>query len=212
MSQPVASGYRPNVTRAVRRLDNDERRNQLLAVGLELFSNASFDSVSIDEIARRVGISRGLLYHYFASKRVFYVEIVRLAARDLLSRLGQGSVATSADRLRTDLDAYLRFVTEHSAGFVTLLRGGIGSDPEVQQVLDETRSAIVRQVLDGLGLDTAPAPLEVALFGWVGYVESASLRWLTVPSETAPPAEDLVVLFSRLLATTLDETSRPAWS
>src|SRR4051812_29118624 len=40
-SQRIASGYRPMVTRAVRRLDNDERRNQLLAVGLELFSNAS---------------------------------------------------------------------------------------------------------------------------------------------------------------------------
>ncbi|HSP37921.1 MAG TPA: TetR/AcrR family transcriptional regulator [Frankiaceae bacterium] len=193
------------MTRPARRLDNDERRNQLLAVGLDLFSKTSFDSVSIDEIAGRVGISRGLLYHYFASKRVFYVEIVRLAARDLLSRLGQGSAATAGERLRADLAAYLRFVDEHSAGFVTLLRGGIGSDPEVQQVLDETRTAIVRQVLDGLGLEVAPAPLEVALFGWVGYVESASLRWLTVPTDAAPPPEDLVDLFSQLLATTLEE-------
>jgi AcrR family transcriptional regulator len=195
------------VTRPVRRLDNDERRNQLLAVGLELFSNASFDSVSIDEIARRVGISRGLLYHYFSGKRDFYVEIVRLAAHDLLSRLGQGSAESSGDRLRVDLAAYLTFVAEHSAGFVTLLRGGIGSDPEVQQVLDETRSAIVRQVLDGLGLEHAPAPLEVALHGWVGFVESASLRWLEVPPDDAPSLEELVDLFSQLLVTTL-ETNR----
>src|SRR3954447_2339118 len=102
---------------AGRRLENDERRSQLLAVGLELFSDSSFDSVSIDEIARRVGISRGLLYHYFSSKRDFYVEIVRLAARDLLSRLGQGSVASSGERLRVDLAAYLTFVAEHRAGF-----------------------------------------------------------------------------------------------
>jgi hypothetical protein len=109
-------------------------------------------------------------------------------------------------RLRTDLAAYLTFVAEHSAGFVTLLRGGIGSDPEVQEVVDQTRSAIVRQVLDGLGLDQAPAPLEVALFGWVGYVESASLRWLTVSTEDAPPVADLVDLFSQLLATALEVT------
>jgi AcrR family transcriptional regulator len=176
----------------------------LLAVGLELFSNASFDSVSIDEIARRVGISRGLLYHYFSGKRDFYVEIVRLAAHDLLSRLGQGSVASSGERLRVDLAAYLTFVAEHSAGFQTLLRGGIGSDPEVQQVLDETRSAIVRQVLDGLGLERAPAPLEVALHGWVGFVESSSLRWLEVPPDDAPSIDELVDLFSQLLTTTLD--------
>src|SRR4051794_37513548 len=99
---------------AGRRLENDERRSQLLAVGLELFSDSSFDSVSIDEIARRVGISRGLLYHYFSSKRVFYVEVVRLAARELLSRLGRGEARTPNERLRSDLTAYLTFVTEHS--------------------------------------------------------------------------------------------------
>jgi AcrR family transcriptional regulator len=192
------------VTRAVRRLDNDERRSQLLAVGLELFSNASFDSVSIDEIAHRVGMSRGLLYHYFSSKRVFYVEVVRLAARELLSRLGQGTVGSPGERLRTDLSAYLTFVAEHSAGFETLLRGGIGSDPEVQQVLDKTRSAIVAQVLNGLGTAEPSPALEVALHGWVGYVESASLRWLTLPRQTAPDPQDLIELFSRLLTTALD--------
>jgi AcrR family transcriptional regulator len=194
------------VTRPVRRLDNDERRSQLLAVGLDLFSNSSFDSVSIDEIARRVGISRGLLYHYFRSKRGFYVEVVRLAARDLLSRLGQGSTTSPGERLRNDLAAYLTFVAEHRAGFETLLRGGIGSDPEVLEVLEQTRSAIVRAVLDGLDIADPPAPLEVALYGWVGYVESASLRWLTLPRAEAPSPADLVDLFSKLLVTALDAT------
>ena len=202
-------GYRPFVTRPVRRLDNDERRSQLLAVGLDLFSTSSFDSVSIDEIARRVGISRGLLYHYFKSKRIFYVEVVRLAAHDLLDRLGRGPAASPGDRLRSDLSAYLAFVAEHSAGFVTLLRGGIGSDPEVAEVLDQTRTAIVTEVLDGLGISAPPAPLQVALYGWVGYVESASLRWLTVPREQAPPAEELVNLFSNVLATALAAAGVP---
>jgi AcrR family transcriptional regulator len=198
------------VTRPVRRLENDERRNQLLAVGLELFSSTSFDSVSIDEIAGRVGMSRGLLYHYFSSKRVFYVEVVRLAARDLLGRLGRGSANTPNERLRTDLSAYLTFVTEHRAGFVTLLRGGIGSDPEVQQVLDETRSAIVGHVLAGIGVERPDPSLEVALHGWVGFVESASLRWLGVPDEGAPTVDALVDLLSRLLLTTLEATGEPA--
>src|ERR1700712_5001668 len=121
---------------AGRRMVNDVRRTQLLEIGLELFSTQAFDAVSIDEIARRVGISRGLLYHYFRSKRVFYVEIVRLAAQDLLSRLGQGETATPGERLRADLAAYLGFVAERSAGFVTLLRGGIGSEPEAPRVRD----------------------------------------------------------------------------
>lgn len=198
------------MTRPGRRLENDERRSQLLAVGLDLFSSTSFDNVSIEEIAARVGISRGLLYHYFSSKRVFYVEVVRLAARDLLSRLGQGATASPGERLRTDLSAYLSFVTEHREGFETLLRGGIGNDREVQQVLDETRSAIVGHVLAGIGIVEPEPSLQVALHGWVGFVESASLRWLGVPEEGAPTVDALVELFSRLLATTLEATSEPA--
>jgi AcrR family transcriptional regulator len=200
------------VTRLGRRLETDERRAQLLAVGRDLFSTSSFDSVSIDEIARRVGISRGLLYHYFPSKRDFYVEVVRLASRDLLGRLGavpdDGAPLNPAERLRLDLEAYLDFVAEHSAGFVTLLRSGIGSDPEVLALLDETRSAIVGQVLDGLAIRDPSPELQVALHGWVGYVESASLQWLTLPRSAAPGTDVLVGLFSRLLGTAVDAVQR----
>ena len=62
----------------------------------------------------------------------------------------------------------------------------------------------MRQVLDGLGLEQAPALLEVALHGWVGFVESSSLRWLEVSPDDAPSVEDLVDLFSQLLTTTLE--------
>src|SRR6478752_4967934 len=65
------------------RLDLDARREQLMRIGLELFSTNSYDAVSIDEIAARAGISKGLLYHYFPSKREFYVAGVRAAAAQL---------------------------------------------------------------------------------------------------------------------------------
>src|ERR1700712_988740 len=186
-----------------RRMVNDVRRTQLLDIGLELFSTQAFDTVSIDEIARRVGISRGLLYHYFTSKRVFYVEIVRLAGQDLLSPAAEGEAAAPGERLRADLAACLGFVAERSAGFVTLLRGGIGSDPEVQLVLDATRDAIVSAVLQGTDQTLLSPALEVALFGWVGFVESASLRWLVIDRNLRPPAESMIRLFSAQLATTL---------
>src|SRR5688572_23935942 len=62
------------------RLATDERRTQLLDLGRELFNTRPFDDISIDEIAAAAGISKGLLYHYFPSKRHFYVETVREAA------------------------------------------------------------------------------------------------------------------------------------
>ena len=58
------------------RLQVDIRRQQLLELGLELFAHQTYDGLSIDEIAKRAGVSKGLLYHYFPSKRAFYVAAV----------------------------------------------------------------------------------------------------------------------------------------
>src|SRR5580765_6635428 len=68
------------------RLEVDERRAQLVALGVELFAARSYDEVSIDELARAAGISKGLLYHYFPTKRDFYVATVEEGATQLLAR------------------------------------------------------------------------------------------------------------------------------
>src|SRR4051812_45882941 len=67
------------------RLDVDERRAQLLSLGLERFSERSYDEVSIDDLARAAGISKGLLYHYFPTKRDFYIAALAQAAEQLLA-------------------------------------------------------------------------------------------------------------------------------
>src|SRR4051794_2922845 len=65
------------------RLDLDKRRAKLLDLGIELFSRQTYEDMSIDDLAAEAGISKGLLYHYFRSKRDFYVETVRAASRRL---------------------------------------------------------------------------------------------------------------------------------
>src|SRR5256885_4812542 len=86
------------------RLDLDARREQLMRVGLELFSTNSYDAVSIDEIAARAGISKGLLYHYFPSKREFYVAGVRAAAAQLREVVEPDPELPAAERLPVSLE------------------------------------------------------------------------------------------------------------
>src|SRR5947209_20620808 len=59
------------------RLDHDERRRQILLVARRLFSERNYDAVSTSEIAREAGVARGLLHHYFGTKRELYLEVVR---------------------------------------------------------------------------------------------------------------------------------------
>src|SRR4051812_38658798 len=92
------------------RLDVDERRGQLLELGLAMFSERSYDEVSIDDLARAAGVSKGLLYHYFPTKRDLYVATLELAAQRLLDATITDRTGTPEVQLRRGLSTYLDFV------------------------------------------------------------------------------------------------------
>lgn len=161
------------------RLGTDERRAQLLALGRRLFNERPYDELSIDDIAAAAGISKGLLYHYFPSKRDFYVETVRAAADEMLARTKPPDDLSEPDKLRHALEAYLDYVQQHARAFLTLMRGGVGNDPEVASVVEKTRTTLVRRMLEqGLRAKKARPAVRLALRGWLGFVEAASLDWL----------------------------------
>ncbi|MFN8133029.1 MAG: TetR/AcrR family transcriptional regulator [Solirubrobacteraceae bacterium] len=169
------------------RLDLDARRAQLVAVGMQLFSERAYDEIAIDDIAAAAGISKGLLYHYFPSKRDFYVETVRQAAAQLVQATEPPADSEPLDALRHGLGAYLGYVETHRTGYVTLTRGGIGSDPEVRGIVDGARDAIAARML--AGLPGAPSELQrLAVRGWLGFVEAAALEWL----ERGSPSREAV--------------------
>ena len=46
----------------------EEKKKLIMEVGLELFANDGYYSTSISKIAKKAGISKGLMYNYFESK------------------------------------------------------------------------------------------------------------------------------------------------
>jgi AcrR family transcriptional regulator len=160
----------------------DARKEQLLALGMSLFAAKSYDEVSIDEIARKARVSKGLLYHYFPTKRDFYVAGVREGARQLLEETKPAEGADPLENLRNGLRAYLNFVRRNGKGYVGLLRGGIGSDAEVAEILDRTRGAFVDRALAQLPRPRRVAVLKVGLRGWIGFVEALATEWVLRPT------------------------------
>lgn len=59
-----------------RRLKAAERRATILAVAKVLFSDKGYHGVSVDEIARRLGVSPAILYRHFPSKEALYEEVL----------------------------------------------------------------------------------------------------------------------------------------
>ncbi len=160
-------------------MSQDERNAQLLECGLRLFGQRSFVDVSIDDIAQAAGVSKGLMYHYFGSKRAFYTEVVRYAASKLAKAIAPDERRSGIENARHGLRAYFDFVAAHEDAYLALMLGGLGVDDLVQRILEETRQAIVLDILSGVGAAApASAPLRAAVRSWLGAVEAAAVDWL----------------------------------
>src|ERR1700710_2877944 len=82
------------------RLDPIARRAQLIALGVEMLATRTLDALSVEDIAKKAGISRGLLFHYFSSKQEFHTEVARAAAQDLIDRIEPDASLPPLDALR----------------------------------------------------------------------------------------------------------------
>ncbi|MEU2436569.1 TetR/AcrR family transcriptional regulator [Streptomyces rubradiris] len=162
-----------------RRMGVEERRQQLIGVALELFSQRSPDEVSIDEIASAAGISRPLVYHYFPGKLSLYEAALKRASEDLASRFDEPREGPLGARLLRVMGRYFDFVDEHGPGFSALLRGGpaVGSSA-TNALIDSVRQAAYDQILSHLGVTEASPRLELVVRSWISLAESTALIWL----------------------------------
>lgn len=170
---------------AKRRLSTDARREQLLAAGASLLAERPVDEVSIEEIARAAGVSKGLLYHYFPTKKDFLIAALERGQEELATLTAPDPDLPPAEQLTASLDRFLTFVEEHEAAYATIFRSRGGGDQEIQAVLEAGRRQRIDAVIESLaGWEPAPASvertpsLETAVQGWFFFIEGAVLRWL----------------------------------
>jgi AcrR family transcriptional regulator len=186
------------------RLDTDQRRAQLLELARAAFSDRAYDDVSIDDLAREAKISKGLLYHYFPTKRDLYVAGLTEIANELVAAVTTvPEDLPPIDRVRTSIDAYLNHIKRHGQAFVSLMRGGIGSDPEVAAVVEGVRQRLFDQFLAGepfSGMLTGNIRFETFVRGWIGFVEAVSIDWCANPRMSQTDLRELLaqILFEIL--------------
>ena len=89
-----------------------------------------------------------------------------------------GRERAAAERLSRGLDAYLAYVEHRGPAYSALLRGGIGSDPSVAGIVQETRDSFLERVMENFPAAEIGPTLRVTLRGWIGFVEAASLDWV----------------------------------
>jgi AcrR family transcriptional regulator len=189
------------------RLSPDDRRAQLLALAVRMFTERAYDDFSMEELAASAHVSKGLLYHYFPSKRALYVEVLRGAANELLDLMQPQPGLPLAEQLRAALLAYMAYVRGRADAYRAMLRGGIGNDPEVAEVAEVVRRTIRERILDGLGIPQPSPRLRTTITGWVGLVEASSLDWLEHDDLDSERLVDLLVDGLTALLAALQQSS-----
>ena len=158
--------------------DHEDKRSAILKAAAKLFASHGFDRASMAEIALACGVSKALLYHYYASKDQLLFDIIRAHLDDLVAAI-EAVPKTLAPRERLAamihalLEEYRHADEEHQIQISDLKR----LPPKMKGELVERERVLVRQFSAALaGLEPILAarrelltPLTMNLFGMMNW-------------------------------------------
>jgi AcrR family transcriptional regulator len=177
--QPVSAGA-PAVRR---RLSADERRRQLVAIGLAKIVETPIQDLSMDDIATEAGISRGLLFHYFPTKTDFYLACIAAAGRRMLRTTAPDEGASGEEQVETVTRLMIEQIERRRGFYLALVHGHGVADPRVSEVMDSVRDGSTDRVMSALDVPEARRDVVRA---WWAYTEDRALTWSAVPTGERP--------------------------
>jgi AcrR family transcriptional regulator len=181
-------------TRAEIRETTQARRQQLVAVAIEAVREDG-PGVGMAEIARRAGVSKPAIYHYFGSKHGLYQAVADWFVGEMLAEIQDlvGRHLPLREVIQGTIDLVLRRISEDRAIYQFLMRRARmelsstarDADHDYLRQLGEAVASLLAGRLDRAGLDVAPAP--IIAHGVVGMINSVGDWWLDHPD--VPRAE-----------------------
>jgi AcrR family transcriptional regulator len=177
-------------TSARTRLRPDQRRVQLLDLGVALLATRSLDELTIDLLAEEAGISRGLLYHYFGNKHAFHEAVVRRAVDDLVEQTAPPAGGEPLDRLLASMGAYVDYVVANFEGYTSILKAAQGGNDALRALYDEALASLTDRIFteDAQGdlIPDTPAT-RMVVRAWAAMVEQLVLAHAAGLSHDPPP-------------------------
>jgi AcrR family transcriptional regulator len=197
-AQGVSAAAQPSPAPRWQRLEHDERRAQILACARRLFSERNYDAVSTTDIAREAGVARGLLHHYFGTKRELYLEVVRS-----LMRMPSNPVPLQAPGhglevvIEQSVERWLVMLERNRETWLAAIASrGLSRDPELEAILEEAREQAADRLIEALQTyEAAQAPdeLRATVRAYSGFAEAASVEWLLRERLARPEIKALLI-------------------
>lgn len=168
-----------------RRLAPGDRRRQILEAGRRLLDTRAIEEISVEAVAEQVGVSPGLLFHYFGTQRKFRHAVVQAAARELLGQLEPDPALSPAGQLHAALDTFTRYVAGNPGRYLAVVRFSEGNR-ELRNLHRTIRAVLADWLVNGLAGAGVPvtAAVRATVAGWLAFTEEALLNWIDEPGLT----------------------------
>jgi AcrR family transcriptional regulator len=163
------------------RLGHDERRSLILATARRQFTARPYSAVSMQDLADDAGVARGLLHHYFRSKRDLFLEVVRDLVRIPTVPLPDIDGLAPTEVWERSVDAWLDHIeANRELWLASIGAGATGRDAEVEAIIDDGREGVARRALAAVGIDPSTAAPEVlaVVRGFGGLAQELTREWL----------------------------------
>jgi AcrR family transcriptional regulator len=161
-----------------RRLSSADRRSQLIEVGRQTFAELGYERTSVEEIARRAGITKPIVYEHFGGKEGLYAAVVTIECERLITMISEEiGVGTARQRMEAGILAFLRYVRDEPEGFRVLARDAPASREyayTLSQLSREVGAIFARQFIRA-GYDPSSAPVYAR--GLVGMITFVGQWW-----------------------------------
>lgn len=174
------------------RLTPDQRRDQILDLGMAAFSVTPFEQVSMEDIAAQAEISRALIYHYFPSKKELFAALWTRAHEQLSAGSQFTPTGTVRSQVRAALVTYYAFYERNLTLVMIANRSAIAADPVVRDPITMELNGLRDRIVDSLDLTRDGRDvMAVALSGWLALVREVALEWLGLQQISREAAVDL---------------------
>lgn len=175
------------------RLPREQRRQQVLAAALQVFSTSGYHAASMDDIAEQAGVSKPVLYQHFPGKLDLYLALLDAGIDDLMVAANAALTTTTDNRQRVTgmVNAYFTFVEEPRGAFRLVFESDLANEPAVRQRVDAADLALARKSAAVIAEDTGLSEEQALLLasGMQGMVEVAARRWLRGGADDVSRAE-----------------------
>jgi len=162
-------------------LDPVVRRDEILDAATALFRDSEYSTVPLAEVADRAGVTRGLVHHYFGSKRELYLAVVERSVRvpPEVRLIPPGATGDFAQIVAACVRSWMQLIRT-AGGLWSGLADTGGGDAELDEIIDEARDELVERMIDELPFPPGADPelLRPVLRSYAALARVASTEWL----------------------------------